>query len=121
VSALALPNWRGVGVRIIVPDAELRLLFPYATLSENASWESCDPRWLLLTTALIASLRQQAGPPVDFQRQPQGYANDGHDERRRALGMRPLGDAETPAGLYRKRHFRRRYCARGSIYESSTT
>jgi hypothetical protein len=89
-SAMERPDWRDVDVRLIMSDAEFCALFPGANVwpeGNGGTWEH-DARWLLLTTAISAWLKQQTGLPVDFQFQPQNHANKTHDKPRNAVGMR---------------------------------
>lgn len=81
-SSLERPDWRDVDLRMILSDADFAVLFPNA----GEHWE-CDPRWLVMTTAISAWLSQQSSLPVDFQFQPQTHANARHGGRRNAMGM----------------------------------
>lgn len=91
-SALERPDWQDVDVRMIMDDDAFAAMFPSAHLFSSA-WQ-IDPKWLLLTTAISAWLRDQTGLPVDFQFQPQTFANAHHKGRRSSLGNRvePRGD-----------------------------
>ncbi len=103
-SCMERADWRDVDVRFIMGDEEFSKLFPSVDLSNgSAIWES-DPRWLLFTTAICQWLRAQTGLPIDFQIQPQTFANKRHDKHRSAIGLRiarsnreprPLNDDET--------------------------
>jgi hypothetical protein len=84
-SAIERPDWRDVDVRFIMPDDDFSKLFPDA-LTDGAGWEF-DGRWLLLTVALSERLSKLTGLPVDFQFQPQTYANKRHHGPRHALGL----------------------------------
>lgn len=95
-SALERPNWRDVDVRLILSDQEFKTLFPDA----GEHWEH-DTRWLLMTLALSRLLSTTTGLPVDFQIQPQSYANERHPFRRSAIGMRiPKGKTNDGHGPY---------------------
>ena len=85
-SSLERADWRDVDVRMIMSDEEFAKLFPDASLV-TASWEF-DPRWLLMTTALSAHLSKASGLPIDFQFQPQTFANERHKGPRNAIGLR---------------------------------
>ena len=87
-SAMERPDWRDVDVRFIMPDENFALLFPSVDISiDSAIWEF-DPRWLLMTVSITAWLRQQTGLPIDFQIQPQTFANKWHNKQRSAIGLR---------------------------------
>lgn len=90
-SSLERPDWRDVDIRLIMEDEAFCALFPEANVwadGEGGTWEQ-DPRWLLMTTAISAWLKQQTGLPVDFQFQPQKHANKRHGGKpRNAFGMR---------------------------------
>lgn len=88
-SALERPDWRDVDVRYILADSEFAVLFPHAHM--NGAWES-DARWLLLTTAISEQLSRMTGLPVDFQFQPQTWANEHHTGTRSAIGIRIVRD-----------------------------
>lgn len=84
-SSTERPDWRDVDVRFIMADDEFAILFPDAGTTA-ASWEH-DPRWLLMTAALSGHLSRVTGLPIDFQFQPQTFANERHKGPRHALGM----------------------------------
>lgn len=87
-SSMEKPDWRDVDVRFIMPDDAFANLFPCVDLSiDSAIWEF-DPRWLLLTVSITSWLREQTGLPIDFQIQPQTFANKHHDKQRSAIGLR---------------------------------
>jgi len=86
-------DWRDVDVRLILPDDEFDLLFPYCGGSKAVRWEF-DPRWIIMTAAISDHLSRLTGLPIDFQFQPQGHANERHKGRRNALGM--IFATETP-------------------------
>lgn len=85
-SALERPDWRDVDVRFIMEDGEFENLFPNAH-PDSALWEH-DPRWLLITLSISEWMRKCTGLPVDFQIQPQTFANKRHDKTRHAIGLR---------------------------------
>lgn len=84
-SSLERADWRDVDVRLILSDEEFEKEFPDA--HPNGAWEF-DPRWLLLTVAISDWLKKQTGLPVDFQFQPQSWANSKHKKRRNPIGLR---------------------------------
>lgn len=85
-SALERPDWRDVDVRMILADDEFAALFPHA----GSNWEF-DQRWLVMTVAISGWLNEQTGLPIDFQFQPQTFANEKHGRgkgtRRNACGL----------------------------------
>lgn len=83
-SSLERADWRDVDVRMIMPDEEFFKEFPDA--HEHCGWEM-DPKWLLLTVSISDYLSKQSGLPIDFQFQPQTFANTYHKGKRSALGM----------------------------------
>jgi hypothetical protein len=85
-SALERADWRDVDVRFIMADDDFACLFPGVSDLSHPFWEY-DPRWLLLTVSITAWLRQQTGLPVDFQIQPQTFANERHSKPRSAIGI----------------------------------
>ncbi|WP_271605988.1 hypothetical protein [Bradyrhizobium sp. CCBAU 11434] len=85
-SCLERPDFRDVDVRMIMPDDAFRREFPDVGSIDHASWEH-DPKWLLLTVAIGEWLGKQTGLLVDFQFQPQSYANGMHAGARQALGL----------------------------------
>lgn len=103
-SAMERPDWRDVDVRYIMSDEEFSVMFPAVDLTiDSAIWEF-DPRWLLFNTSICKWLREQTGLPIDFQIQPQTFANRRHDKPRSAIGLRlatrelrPLTKDETKA------------------------
>jgi hypothetical protein len=82
-SALDRPDWRDIDVRFIMSDEDFAVLFPCA----GQHWEH-DARWLLLTISISERLSKVSGLPIDFQFQPQTHANERHQGRRHALGIR---------------------------------
>lgn len=86
-SAIERPDWRDVDLRMILADEEFKVLFPTVASIEYPTWEH-DQRWLLLTVSISQWLSQQSGLPVDFQFQPQTFANKSHAKPRHAMGLR---------------------------------
>lgn len=82
-SAIQRPTWRDVDVRYIMADEEFAQLFP----SADQHWEQ-DARWLLLTVSISERLSKVTGLPIDFQFQPQTYANEHHKGPRHSIGLR---------------------------------
>lgn len=103
-SSMERPDWRDVDVRYIMSDQEFSDMFPGVDLStDSAIWE-LNPRWLLFNTSICEWMRRQTGLPIDFQIQPQTFANERHDKMRSAIGLRlsrreprPLTEDETNA------------------------
>lgn len=95
-SACERQDWRDVDVRFIMPDEEFYKLFPRAR-TVGAMWEF-DPRWLLLTVSIAQWMSTTTGLPIDFQIQPQTFANEKHQGQRHAIGLRitPPGAEEIP-------------------------
>lgn len=91
-------DWRDVDVRLIMDDAEFVKLFPVVSplLLKNAAWEK-DTRWLLLTVSISERLSRLTGLPVDFQFQPQTFANERHKGKRNAIGLRLMKPTPTPS------------------------
>lgn len=83
-SSLERQDWRDVDVRLIMDDEDFATAFPNV---EGRNWEH-DSKWLLTITSISAWLSQQTGLPVDFQIQPQTHANEIHNKRRDAIGIR---------------------------------
>lgn len=82
-SVLERPNWRDVDIRMIMSDGEFKKQFP----SAGSYWEH-DAKWLLLTVSISQWMSEQTGLPVDFQFQPQTYANARHKGQRNAIGFK---------------------------------
>jgi len=94
-SSMERADWRDVDVRMILSDEDFKALFPAVENIESPLWEF-DSRWLVMTTAISGWLREQTKLPVDFQFQPQTFANAHHSKPRSALGKiinRPAGTA----------------------------
>lgn len=92
-SALQKPDWRDVDVRYILEDAEFLKLFPDTQM--HGAWEF-DPRWLLMSVSISAWMKALTGLPIDFQFQPQSWANSHHKGPRHPIGIRfaPRGSLE---------------------------
>lgn len=86
-SAIQKADWRDVDVRLILSDEDFQRRFPDVQGLLAAVWEH-DSLWLLTTVSITAWLRDQTGLPVDFQIQPQTFANAWHKGQRYALGLR---------------------------------
>lgn len=85
-SAWQRPDFRDVDVRLIMEDGAFYALFPDARRGDAAIWEF-DERWLVMTAAISAWLSAETGLPVDFQFQPQSFANAHHSGPRHPLGL----------------------------------
>jgi len=96
-SSMERADWRDVDVRLILGDDEFAKQFPAAHL-HGAMWEH-DPKWLLFTVAITGWLREQTGLPIDFQIQPQTFANEKHKGIRSAVGLviQPRSDEQDSA------------------------
>jgi hypothetical protein len=86
-SALERQDWRDVDVRYILSDENFAREFPDVSDNSSAFWEH-DPKWLLMTISISQWLSSMTGLPIDFQFQPQTWANGRHDKSRNALGLR---------------------------------
>ena len=86
-SCLERPDFRDVDVRMILSDAGFAAEFPDVASIDHAVWEF-DAKWLLLTVSIGEWLRAQTGLHVDFQFQPQSFANRHHGGGRQAIGLR---------------------------------
>ncbi|MEV1013795.1 MULTISPECIES: hypothetical protein [unclassified Micromonospora] len=78
-SSLNSKQWRDVDVRLILPDDEFAVLF-----GKNASSET-NPKLGAVTLAFATLGQQMTGLPIDFQIQPQGWANEHYPGPRSAL------------------------------------
>lgn len=85
-SALERSDFRDVDVRMIFTDSDFAALFPDVA-GLDAPWWEFDARWTLLTVAISQWMRGQTGLPIDFQFQPQTWANERHDKPRNAHGL----------------------------------
>lgn len=84
-SSLRKADWRDVDIRMIMKDEDFFILFPDA--HDNGSWEF-DSRWMLLTISISGYLSKVTQLPIDFQFQPQSFANKYFPE---PLVRHPLG------------------------------
>jgi hypothetical protein len=85
-SCLERPDFRDVDVRMLLKDDVFQREFPDVASIDYATWEH-DPKWLILTVAISEWLRAQTGLLIDFQFQPQSFANKRHGGARHAIGM----------------------------------
>lgn len=83
-SALERPDYRDVDVRFILRDDEFERLFPDA----HGHAFQHDARWLVICLGISGWLKEQIGLKVDFQFQPQSWANEWHKGPRQPLGLR---------------------------------
>lgn len=94
-SAWERADWRDVDVRFIMPDDEFYKLFPRVPKQDHAAVWEFDARWLVLTTAISEHLRRVTGLPIDFQFQPQTFANKRHGGKTRdPIGLTYAAPAE---------------------------
>jgi len=85
-SCLEKSDWRDVDVRFIMKDEDFYRLFP--DVGEHWGLWELDTRWLLLTVSISGHLSKITGLPIDFQFQPQSFANEKHKGQRSAIGIR---------------------------------
>jgi hypothetical protein len=78
-SSLDTKTWRDVDVRLILPDDEFAQQF-----GTDRSGET-NPKLAAITLAFAALGKEMTGLPVDFQIQPQTWANDTYPYNRSAL------------------------------------
>ncbi len=79
-SSLRSKDWRDVDVRLILPDDEFVERFG----ARNQSAET-NPKLAAITLAFAALGAQMTGLPIDFQIQPQTWANEQYPGKRSAL------------------------------------
>ncbi len=79
-SSLSSKQWRDVDVRLILPDDEFDALFGGPGRSAET-----DPKLGAITLAFAALGQQMTGLPIDFQIQPQSWANEKYPGPRSAL------------------------------------
>jgi hypothetical protein len=91
-SSLERPDWRDVDVRYIMADDAFYRMFPVPR--GGCCWES-NARWLLLTVSISRYLSDLSGLPVDFQFQPQTWANERHKGPRHSIGLRVVEEKTT--------------------------
>lgn len=78
-SSLKTKDWRDVDVRLILPDAEFDRMFGQPQNSANVKLAA-------ITLAFAALGKEMTGLPIDFQIQPQTWANEHYGgEMRSAL------------------------------------
>jgi len=78
-SSLKTKQWRDVDVRLILPDEEFEERF-----GRNHSAET-NAKLAAVTLAFAALGQQMTGLPIDFQIQPQTWANEKYPDMRSAL------------------------------------
>ena len=78
-SSLTCKTWRDVDVRIILDDDEFTTRFGTVRTAEN------NPKLAAITLAFAALGKEMTGLPIDFQIQPQSWANEKYDGPRSAL------------------------------------
>ncbi len=78
-SSVTSKQWRDVDVRLILPDDEFKDLF-----GDNQSAET-NPKLGAVTLAFATLGQQMTGLPIDFQIQPQTWANEHYPGGRGAL------------------------------------
>jgi len=79
-SSLKSKDWRDVDVRLILPDDEFAALFG----GRDRSAET-NPKLAAITLAFSALGKAMTGLPIDFQIQPQTWANEKYPNMRSAL------------------------------------
>lgn len=79
-SSLSSKTWRDVDVRLILPDDEFAALFGDVHRSSET-----DPKLAAITLAFASLGQQMTGLPIDFQIQPQSWANEKYPHTRSAL------------------------------------
>lgn len=77
-SSLDRKDWRDVDVRLLLPDAEFTELFGTGATYAN-------PKLAAITLAFCALGKEMTGLPIDFQIQPQSWANEHYPNKRSAL------------------------------------
>lgn len=78
-SSLKSKEWRDVDVRLILADAEFAALFGADRSAET------NPKLAAITLAFSTLGQQMTGLPIDFQIQPQTWANEKYPGWRSAL------------------------------------
>lgn len=79
-SSLVGKGWRDVDVRLILPDEEFAASFGSVHASAIG-----DRKLAAITLAFAALGKEMTGLPIDFQIQPQTWANDRYPANRSAL------------------------------------
>jgi hypothetical protein len=85
-SSLRSKDWRDVDVRLMLPDDEFEALFGRVRGSE------VNPKLAAITLAFAALGTEMTGLPVDFQIQPQSWANEHYGGQAR----NPLIEVRSP-------------------------
>ncbi len=85
-------GWRDVDVRLILEDTE----WEKVGFGEPDRVMFYDGKWIALCRAFTALGKEMTGLPIDFQIQPQTWANDKFKGRRSSLGVIPLRWKESP-------------------------
>lgn len=67
-SSLSTKDWRDVDVRLILPDDECEALF-------GSQPNFVNPKYAAIVLAFCALGKEMTGLPIDFQIQPQSWAN----------------------------------------------
>jgi hypothetical protein len=78
-SSLTSKQWRDVDVWLILPDDEFAERFGRDQSAET------NPKLAAITLAFATLGAQMTGLPIDFQIQPQSWANERYPNRRSAL------------------------------------
>lgn len=78
-SSLTTKDWRDVDVRLILPDDEFTERFG---IHQGAA---VNPKLAAITLAFSALGKAMTGLPIDFQIQPQTWANEHYPHSRSAL------------------------------------
>jgi hypothetical protein len=76
-SSVMSKQWRDVDVRLILDDAEFDALFGEGASERTHGFEMI-PKWCALNMAFSALGERMTGLPIDFQIQPQTWANERH-------------------------------------------
>lgn len=79
-SSLDRKDWRDVDVRLILPDEEFAERF-----GDRFQSAETNPKLAAITLAFAALGTAMTGLPIDFQIQPQTYANKLYPNKRSAL------------------------------------
>lgn len=77
-SSLRTKDWRDVDVRLILPDDEFEEMFGDVQNYVNKKLAA-------VTLAFAALGKEMTGLPIDFQIQPQSWANEHYPDQRSAL------------------------------------
>ena len=78
-SSLDSKDWRDVDVRLILPDDEFVAMFGHI----DQRWP--NPKYAAIVLAFCALGEKMTGLPIDFQIQPQSYANKAFPGQRNPL------------------------------------